>query len=63
MYRKVGPRKIARFIQEIVRPHVLDADLESEYEEMARDEMRERAAEEWSEAILDDVVPHDNDPT
>ena len=27
LYRKVGPRKIARFIEEIVRPHVLDADL------------------------------------
>ena len=26
LYRKVGPRKIARFIEEIVRPHVLDPD-------------------------------------
>ena len=51
LYRKVGPRKIARFIEEIVRPHVLDADLDAEYEEMAHDEMRERDAEEWSEAI------------
>ena len=62
LYRKAGPRKIARFIEETVRPHVLDADLDAKYEEMARDEMRERDAEEWSEAILDDVAPHDNAP-
>ena len=40
LYRKVGPRKISRFIEEVVRPHVLDADLDSGYEEMARDQMR-----------------------
>ena len=62
LYRKVGPRKIARFIEEIVRPHVLDADLDAEYEEMARDEMRELDAEEWSDAILDDVAPHESAP-
>ena len=56
LYRKVGPRKIARFIEEIVRPHVVDADLDPVYEEMARDdEDRERDAEEWSEALLGDV--------
>ena len=27
--------------EEVVRPHVLDADLDSGYEEMARDQMRE----------------------
>lgn len=46
LYRKVGPRKIARFIEDLVRPHVLDADLDSDYEEMARDQMRERDAEQ-----------------
>ena len=62
LHRKVGPGKIARFIEEIVRPHVLDADPDAEYEEMAHDEMRERDAEEWSDAILDDVAPHENAP-
>ena len=57
LYKKIGPRKIARFIEEIVRPHVVDADLDSVYQEMAHDEAREREAEEWSEALLDDVVP------
>ena len=62
LYRKVGPRKIAQFIEEIVRPHVLDADLDSAYEELAHDETRERDAEEWSEAMLDDVAPQVNEP-
>ena len=62
LYRKVGPRKISRFIEEVVRPHVLDADLDSGYEEMARDQMRERDAEEWSEAMLDDVAPYADEP-
>ena len=62
LYRKVGPRKISRFIEEVVRPHVVDVDLESGYEEMARDQMRERDAEEWSEAMLDDVAPYVDEP-
>ena len=62
LYRKVGPRKIARFIEEIVRPHVVDADLDSSYAEMARDEMREREAEEWSEAMLDDISARLDEP-
>ena len=55
LYRKIGPGKIARFIEEIVRPHVIDAELDSVYREMARDEARERDAEDWSEALLGDV--------
>ena len=62
LYRKVGPRKIARFIEDLVRPHVLDADLDSSYEEMARDQMRERDAEAWSEAMLDDLAPYVDEP-
>ena len=34
---------------------MVDADLDPVYEEMARDEDRERDAEEWSEALLGDV--------
>ena len=55
LYRKVGSGKIARFIEDVLRPHVVDADLDPVYEEMARDEDRERDAEEWSQALLGDV--------
>jgi hypothetical protein len=34
---------------------VLNADLESAYEEMAHDEERETGAAEWSEAVIGDV--------
>jgi len=50
----VGPGKISRFIQELVRPHVIEADLESQYHAMSRDEARENEAIEWSEALIKD---------
>jgi len=46
----IGPRKISRFIEDLVRPHVVKARLESAYQRMAQDEAREAQALEWSEA-------------
>ena len=55
LYRVVGPRRISRFIEQLVRPHVIDEDLEAAYAEMAQDEERETEALEWSEALISDV--------
>lgn len=55
LYEVVGPRRISRFIEDLVRPYVLYPDLEAAYAEMARDEERERAAMEWAEATMGDV--------
>ena len=55
LYQVAGRRRISRFIEELVRPHVLRKDLEAAYQEMAQDEEREREALEWSEATLEDV--------
>ena len=55
LYQAVGPRRISRFIEDLVRPHVLYPDLEAAYAEMARDEERERTAQEWAEATVGDV--------
>lgn len=55
LYKVVGPRRISRFIEDLVRPHVLYPDLEAAYAEMALDEERERAAMEWAEATMGDV--------
>ena len=52
----IGPRKISKFIEEMVRPHVIRPNLESGYAEMARDEERERQAEEWAEATFKDFA-------
>jgi predicted CopG family antitoxin len=56
LHEVVGPRKISKFVEELVRPHVVKHDLESAYEEMAKDSVREKEALEWSEATLGDLV-------
>ncbi|MES0361553.1 MAG: addiction module antitoxin [Anaerolineales bacterium] len=55
LYSVVGPRKISRFIENLVRPHVLIPDMEAAYQEMAEDEEREAEALEWAESTLGDV--------
>jgi hypothetical protein len=55
LYKVVGPRRISRFIEDLVRPHVLCQDLEDAYRQMAKDEKREAEALEWSEATFGDV--------
>lgn len=53
--KTIGPRKISKFIEELVRPHVLRPNLESAYAEMARDKRREKDALEWAEVTLKDI--------
>lgn len=55
LHRAIGPRKISRFIEDLVRPHVMKVKLESAYKRMAQDEARETQALEWSEATVGDV--------
>ena len=54
LYRVIGPRHISRFIEDLVRPHILHSDLAA-YQQMAQDEERESLALEWSEATIGDV--------
>jgi len=54
LYRTVGPRRISQFIEDLVKPHVLDEDLFSAYAQMASDEAREAEAEEWADALIPD---------
>ena len=54
--KTIGPRKISRFIQELVRPHVVRTNLESTYAEMARDSKREEEAMELTESTFKDVA-------
>jgi predicted CopG family antitoxin len=51
----IGPRKISRFIEELVRPHVIKKDIYAAYKEMAADEVRESKALEWAEGTFGDV--------
>ena len=51
----IGPRKISRFIQELVRPHVVKRDIYAAYEEMSADQVRESEALEWAEGTFGDI--------
>jgi len=55
LYAVIGPRRISRFIEDLVRPHVMGPDLEAAYRQMAEDEGREAEALEWAEATVGDV--------
>ncbi|HUU40850.1 MAG TPA: hypothetical protein VMW42_07915 [Desulfatiglandales bacterium] len=51
----IGPRKISRFIEDLVRPYVTKKDIYAAYKEMAADEVRESEALEWAEATFGDI--------
>ena len=55
LHRVIGRRNISQFIESLVRPHVLEKDLEAAYQHMAQDESRESEALEWAEATIGDV--------
>jgi predicted CopG family antitoxin len=55
LHRVVGRRRISKFIESLVRPHVMREDLVAAYRDMAEDEARENEALEWAEATVMDV--------
>lgn len=56
LHRRVGRRRISRFLEMLARPHVIDLELEAGYQAMAADEAREAEAGEWAENTLGDVA-------
>jgi predicted CopG family antitoxin len=54
--KTIGPGKISKFIEELVRPYVVHTNLESAYAEMARDKRREKEALEWAEVTFKDAA-------
>ena len=57
LHHHIGRGEISRFIENLVRPHVvIDSALEEEYREAARDEQAEREAREWIEAHVDEEL-------
>ncbi len=56
LHSVVGRRRISRFVESLVRPHVIGKDLETAYRQMAQDEAREAEALEWAETTLGDVA-------
>ena len=55
LHRSIGRGRMSRFIEDLVRPHVVTDSLRSAYAEMAKDEKRESEALEWAEGLVGDV--------
>jgi predicted CopG family antitoxin len=56
LYNTIGARKISKFVEELVRPHVVRPNLESAYSQMSKDKKREKDALEWAETTFKDIV-------
>jgi predicted CopG family antitoxin len=56
LYRTVGKRRISQFIEDLVRPHVLDNTLDEGYQAMAADKAREAEADEWCNSLIEDMA-------
>ncbi len=54
LYRVVGPGRISKFIERLVRPHVTNRGLDEGYAQMAAEEAREGEATDWSDSLISD---------
>lgn len=55
LYRTVGKRRMSQFIEDLLRPLVVDTSLDDSYRAMAADKEREAEAAEWCNALAGDV--------
>lgn len=55
LHQLVGRGKIAKFIEDQIRPLVTNTALEDGYRAMAEDKEREAEAQEWCNALIADV--------
>lgn len=56
LYRRVGKRRMSQFIEDLLRPHVLDTSLDDGYRAMATDTEREAEAMQWCNALAGDMA-------
>ena len=56
LQRRIGKRHISQFIENLVRPHVLETSLDEGYRAMANDQVRESEALEWCNALGADMT-------
>ncbi len=56
LYRTVGKRRMSQFIEDLLRPHVVDTALDEGYRAMAADKAREAEAMEWCNSIAGDMA-------
>lgn len=56
LYRTIGKRRMSQFIEDLLRPHVMDTALDDGYWAMAADKEREADATAWCNALARDMV-------
>jgi hypothetical protein len=56
LYRTVAKRKMSQFIEDLLKPLVLDSSLDGGYRAMAADKQREVQAQEWCNALSGDMA-------
>jgi hypothetical protein len=56
LYRTIGKRRMSQFIEDLLRPHVMDTALDDGYKAMAADKQREYEASEWANALAGDMT-------
>ena len=56
LHRTIGKRRMSQFIEDLVRPYVMDTSLDEEYRAMAADKTREAEAMEWCNALAGDMA-------
>ncbi len=56
LYRTIGRRHMSQFIEDLLRPHVLDTALDDGYRAMATDKEREAEALAWCNALTKDMA-------
>ncbi len=56
LYRTIGKRRMSQFIEDLLRPHVMDTALDAGYKAMAADNTREAEADEWLEGLTKDLA-------
>jgi hypothetical protein len=48
----IGKRKISKFIENLIKPHIVGDNLSLAYQEMAQDAQREIEACQWTEGLI-----------
>lgn len=47
----IGEQKISKFIESLVKPHLINEQLAVAYHDIAKDSLREQEAQEWIEGL------------
>ncbi|PKL50399.1 MAG: addiction module antitoxin [Nitrospira bacterium HGW-Nitrospira-1] len=56
LHKTIATRKISKFIEGLVRPHVVRPNMELAYSQMSKDKKREAGALDWAEISFKDIA-------